>query len=1484
MKKIAILLMLMAILFMYGNRDLYASRNSITRMIEINLQAQLAGTVVDNDSQSPLPGVTVTAGQFQTTTGDEGEYSMYVDEGSYDVSFEKLGYISVTVTDTFAIQGMITPVSIGLWDENYAPGFVHAEIMENDSWCAATWNIPGGPYEIVMDDGDADDYFIYLNAGNMNAVKFTPAGYPATATGGKIFVGDGSFPGPFIGTEFGIAIFDDDGPDGLPGTMLDSSGVTVNNYGWVSFDWLNATIEDGSFYLAMIQTFNSQNSAPIGIDLDNPIYFKSYNYIQGDPGWVLSPLQDFMIRAWVDGPGNTNAESRNVTNYIVARYSNFDPNGSPESGILTELATTDALYYNDSAWAGLPQGWYAYGVKALYTSGQYSDYTISNIAGHLMLCQVTVNISLSTGLDPGDVLVTLRCFTYPYGIYDTITSTDGTIEFDSVTAGPGEISAFKIGYDAYNTDIIIDCNNVYNIVLSEKKYPPTCLSVDSISLEATWCEPFRTALDEDFENPAFPPAGWQSLTAGASDWQRTDEGSSTSWAIPAWESFYACSNDEAAGPGNDGCCDYLITPGVDLRESEGYVLTFNSFYDGFNGQLAFVEYSVDGGDTWNVMNQLAPDDVWTETELDLTGFCGPEGPEQIMFAFHSDDAGAIASGWAIDDVKIQVPAPAASYLDFWVYLNDTLAGVTTETNWNFAPLMYGRTCTAGVAARYTSGLSAKDYNTFSSKYLFPPDSLTGTAPDEAAILQWYPPWEYWPPVMSPVSDGPKYSNTPEQFVPGVVSDELAFNRSTASDQVIPGGCSNRDVGDVILQWPAPSPISLCWGICDDGTNLWITDPNTSATNIYQVTYDGVNTGTIIAVSLGQSWVGDMVSDGVYLYGCLVGGPNTIVKVEIETGQTIEQITGDWTVTSQRGLGADFINEEYYIGGWNSNQIWRVDATGATISSFGFSGVSGLAWHPKGGPDQAGSLWVMINAGSDICTEVDPNNSWATIQTFIMPDDQGNSGAGAEIKRSMPDGGALWLPNPSDNTVYLVDLAEPYSPTAGGHLPENILGYNIYRDGAFIAYTPHTPPGEFVPQGYIDEGLPPGFYQYTVTAVYDLSPYGYPDETGESMEEGPAEITSCCCFDLEFVETWAMGNFEDNNWIADSANWLVNGQVGNPAPAAEFSRDPFLTDYEASLTSYPICAVGMTEGKIWLDFDLKLDAVEPTGEELLQVQIGTWEPDIWTTVAEYSNIDGSFDWTSRHADIKTQAMDRVFRVRFLAKGSNTADILGWFVDNIHIYRTCEGPINLTVTAIAGEGIYLNWEMPAGGSVDNGQAIDGYGDIIYLDGSKPFVTLSTVEHGEESRELNGFNIYRSIDGGEFVLLDYTADFPIIYPAEDLTPGTLYCYKVTAVWTSETDQCESNFSNEACELWTSITGPDTFSESINLYPNPAGDHVHITTSGDLKRITVYDATGRPVKDEITGGKHCDLTTTTLPGGIFLVKVETEAGVSAQTLIIQR
>ena len=48
-----------------------------------------------------------------------------------------------------------------------------------------------------------------------------------------------------------------------------------------------------------------------------------------------------------------------------------------------------------------------------------------------------------------------------------------------------------------------------------------------------------------------------------------------------------------------------------------------------------------------------------------------------------------------------------------------------------------------------------------------------------------------------------------------------------------------------------------------------------------------------------------------------------------------------------------------------------------------------------------------------------------------------------------------------------------------------------------------------------------------------------------MHEGPAEVVVDFCYDLEFMETWSLGNFDDNNWLTDGANWSVNGQDWQP---------------------------------------------------------------------------------------------------------------------------------------------------------------------------------------------------------------------------------------------------------------------------------------------------------------------------------------------------
>jgi hypothetical protein len=156
---------------------------------------------------------------------------------------------------------------------------------------------------------------------------------------------------------------------------------------------------------------------------------------------------------------------------------------------------------------------------------------------------------------------------------------------------------------------------------------------------------------------------------------------------------------------------------------------------------------------------------------------------------------------------------------------------------------------------------------------------------------------------------------------------------------------------------------------------------------------------------------------------------------------------------------------------------------------------------------------------------------------------------------------------------------------------------------------------------------------------------------------------------------------------------------------------------------------------------------------------------------------------------------------------------------------------------------------------------------------------------SRELTGYNIYRNKDGAGYVMYDYTTETTYLDTDDDLVIGSNYCYVVSAVWTSETDMCESGYSNEDCDVWTSIGDNDNVtSGSFSLYPNPADDHVTITTSGDLKRVTVYNALGQLVVDQITTGKQYELKTAGYTIGVYMVRVETAAGVTTRTLTIQR
>ena len=371
-----------------------------------------------------------------------------------------------------------------------------------------------------------------------------------------------------------------------------------------------------------------------------------------------------------------------------------------------------------------------------------------------------------------------------------------------------------------------------------------------------------------------------------------------------------------------------------------------------------------------------------------------------------------------------------------------------------------------------------------------------------------------------------------------------------------------------------------------------------------------------------------------------------------------------------------------IYGTDGNNLYTIDPTVPSYTNIGAHVNSNLMICVA--CDQAGNLWAY-DIGNDMFYSVDKTTGLATTVGSIgynanyaqgMFYDQATASimmAGYNLSNSMCEirqvdvttGASVILSSASG--IEIAACALPITG-GGGMVPEGLIGYNVYRDGAFIAYVSGADT-----TWYYDLNLDPDTYEYAVTAVYDLTDYGFPGQFDESLIEGPQSVNILCGRDLPFFEPWDQSSFSYNDWTFSpvQGNWSMNSGLGNPAPTADFSWQPMLYNYEYALESPVLNAGPWTCASLWLDFDYKLVDRNATGDELLSVEVfynGTWHQK-----AEYAN-NGSIDWTSEHFDISS-AQGKALKVRFVAMGAASEDILHWYVDNIHVYGICNSPVDL-----------------------------------------------------------------------------------------------------------------------------------------------------------------------------------------------------------------
>ena len=145
------------------------------------------------------------------------------------------------------------------------------------------------------------------------------------------------------------------------------------------------------------------------------------------------------------------------------------------------------------------------------------------------------------------------------------------------------------------------------------------------------------------------------------------------WGIASHGTFVA-TNDDACDCNKSE--DYLITPPLNFSNLDNAILSFASYFSGqaFEGSTdeATIKYSLDGGDSWVVLTEIAgngnaDNTVWENHNVNLSELLPYN---DVLLAFHYDDDGGWMFGWAIDDVVIYEP----------VGLNAEMTVLTFPTN------------------------------------------------------------------------------------------------------------------------------------------------------------------------------------------------------------------------------------------------------------------------------------------------------------------------------------------------------------------------------------------------------------------------------------------------------------------------------------------------------------------------------------------------------------------------------------------------------------------------------------------------------------------------------------------------------------------------------------------------------------------------------------------------------------------------------------
>ena len=261
-------------------------------------------------------------------------------------------------------------------------------------------------------------------------------------------------------------------------------------------------------------------------------------------------------------------------------------------------------------------------------------------------------------------------------------------------------------------------------------------------------------------------------------------------------------------------------------------------------------------------------------------------------------------------------------------------------------------------------------------------------------------------------------------------------------------------------------------------------------------------------------------------------------------------------------------------------------------------------------------------------------------------------------------------------------------------------------------------------------------------------------------------------DLPFIENWSSGGFDFNGWTFEpaQANLSVTNTFGNPFPSAMFNWEPVLTNYSYALVSPALNAMSISDN-ITLKFDIKLNNHSTATHESLAVEV--FNGTSWHLIHDYSNVSGSFPFTSESFNITSIAAGHNFNVRFRVHGENSFNINLWNIDNIKIYEQVIGNLAGVITKLS-DG------APVDGAILTISS-DISGNYTATSGTNGGYIITGSESGSYALaiEKDGFNTIEdsvTIPGNQTLTRNFALTAPVINVSPDALAVTIAAGDIT------------------------------------------------------------------------------------------------------------